>query len=299
MPLFAGFIFCIICSTQRMSPVMYQEWTGVGLMFQAWTDSPFFFTWHHDNLWQKNSHVTLISIICQNWDDIDPMPAPFCHIISYLQGRYVFLETWWRHQMETFSAFLVICAGNIPVSGEFPAKRPVTRSFGVFFDLRLNGRLSKHSWGWWLEAPSRTLWRHSNDDPGCWPIPIKLSVRAEKKSLLALITNGSRHWRLDFACFSSRWHRQIVCLLNNMFRLTTKKMPNLRIPGPLCGESISDSHKGSLMHKAFPWHDVFMFVWVAKNTLFDWKAHYDDVIFRAMAPQITSNSTVYSIICWC
>ena len=43
---------------------------------------------------------------------------------------------WWRHQMETFSALLAFCAGNSPVSGEFPAQRPVTRSFDVFFDLR-------------------------------------------------------------------------------------------------------------------------------------------------------------------
>ena len=45
--------------------------------------------------------------------------------------------------METFSALLAICAGNSPVPGEFPAQRPVTRSFDVFFDLRLNKRLSK------------------------------------------------------------------------------------------------------------------------------------------------------------
>ena len=49
--------------------------------------------------------------------------------------------------METFSALLAICAGNSPVTGEFHAQRPVTRSFGVFFDLRLNKRLSKQSWG--------------------------------------------------------------------------------------------------------------------------------------------------------
>ena len=35
----------------------------------------------------------------------------------------------WRHQMETFSALLAICAGNSPVPGEFPAQRPVTRIF--------------------------------------------------------------------------------------------------------------------------------------------------------------------------
>ena len=56
-------------------------------------------------------------------------------------------NTWWRHQMETFSALLAICAGNSPVPGDFPAQRPVTRSFDVFFDLRLNKRLSKQSWG--------------------------------------------------------------------------------------------------------------------------------------------------------
>ena len=45
--------------------------------------------------------------------------------------------------MGTFSALLAICAGNSPVTGEFPA-RPVTRSFDVFFDLRQDKRLSKH-----------------------------------------------------------------------------------------------------------------------------------------------------------
>ena len=46
--------------------------------------------------------------------------------------------------------------------GEFPAQRPVTRSFDVFFDLRPNKRLSKQSWGWWFETPSRSLWPHCN-----------------------------------------------------------------------------------------------------------------------------------------
>ena len=46
--------------------------------------------------------------------------------------------------METFSALLAICAGNSPVTGELPAQRPVTRSFDVFFDLRLNKQLSNN-----------------------------------------------------------------------------------------------------------------------------------------------------------
>ena len=65
--------------------------------------------------------------------------------------------------METFSALLAICAGNSPVPGEFTAQSPVTRSFDVFFDRRLNKRLSKQSWSWWFETQSRPLWRHRND----------------------------------------------------------------------------------------------------------------------------------------
>ena len=45
----------------------------------------------------------------------------------------------------TSSALLVICAGSSPVTAEFPAQKPVTRSFDVFFDLRLNKRLSNNS----------------------------------------------------------------------------------------------------------------------------------------------------------
>ena len=63
--------------------------------------------------------------------------------------------------METFSALLAICAGNSPVTGEFPAQRPVTRSFDVFFHLHLNKRLSKQ-WS------SRPIWRHCNDAKGLW-----------------------------------------------------------------------------------------------------------------------------------
>ena len=77
----------------------------------------------------------------------------------------------WRHEMEIFSALLVICAGNSPVPGEFPAQRPVTRSFDVFFDLRLNKQLSKQSCGWWFETPSRPLWRHRN---GCHAVTERL-----------------------------------------------------------------------------------------------------------------------------
>ena len=80
------------------------------------------------------------------------------------------LDSCWRHQMEPFSALVAICAGNSPVTGEFPAQRPATRRFDVFFDLRVNVRLSKQLWGWWFETPSHQLWRHCNVHCYCIPV---------------------------------------------------------------------------------------------------------------------------------
>ena len=69
--------------------------------------------------------------------------------------------------MMTSSIGNIFCVPG-PLCGEFighrwiPPQRPVTRSFGVFFDLRLNKWLNKQSWSWWFETPSRSLWRHYN-----------------------------------------------------------------------------------------------------------------------------------------
>ena len=46
-------------------------------------------------------------------------------------------SAWWRHEIETLSALLDLCAGNSPVTGEFAAQRLVSRSFDIYFDLRL------------------------------------------------------------------------------------------------------------------------------------------------------------------
>ena len=48
--------------------------------------------------------------------------------------------------------------GEFTGPGGFPTQRPVTRSFDVFFDLRLNKRLSKQPWGWWFETLSWSLY---------------------------------------------------------------------------------------------------------------------------------------------
>ena len=88
--------------------------------------------------------------------------TPGSRFVVFCCGLSLVSITWWRHQMETFSALLAIYAGDSPVPGEFPTQRPVTRSFDVYFDLHPNRWLSKQSWGWWFETLSCSLWRHRN-----------------------------------------------------------------------------------------------------------------------------------------
>ena len=42
--------------------------------------------------------------------------------------------------MEIFSALLALCAGNSPVTGEFPEQRPVTLNFDDFLHGWVNNR---------------------------------------------------------------------------------------------------------------------------------------------------------------
>ena len=103
--------------------------------------------------------------------NVFPGTYPFACLTApshYPKQCYLFIKVimwhllWWRHQMEKNSRVTGPLYGDSPVTAEFPAQRPVTRSFGIFFDLRLNKPLSEHSWDWWFETPSCPLWRHCN-----------------------------------------------------------------------------------------------------------------------------------------
>ena len=88
-----------------------------------------------------------------------PMHIEWCNCICR-RCRSLYSMSWWRHQMETFSALLALCAGSSPVTGEFTSQRPAMRSFNVFFDLHLNKRLSEQPKRRWLETPGHPFWRH-------------------------------------------------------------------------------------------------------------------------------------------
>ena len=55
-----------------------------------------------------------------------------------------------------------LCAGNSPVTGEFPSQGPVTWIFDVSFGVHQDERLSKRTRCWWFETPWRSLWCHCN-----------------------------------------------------------------------------------------------------------------------------------------
>ena len=97
---------------------------------------------------------------------------------------------WWRHQMETFSALLALCAGNSSVTGEFPSQRPVARSFDIFFDMRLNKRLSKQSIRRWFETPSRSC-----DVTVMLHIAMIRVIYLHTHTHIYIYHSGSLHWR--------------------------------------------------------------------------------------------------------
>ena len=83
--------------------------------------------------------------------------------------------------------------------GEFPAQRPVTRSFDVFFDLRPNKRLSKQPWGWWFETPAWSLWRHCNEKASTLYVSLPWSPGSENQIDMrsTFVTGGKSGCRCD------------------------------------------------------------------------------------------------------
>ena len=150
--------------------------------------------------------------------------------------------------------------GVSPVTGEFPSQRPVTRSFDVFFDLRLNKRFSEHSWGWWFETPSRPLWRHCND------ISISTPKRGHLLKIFTWFTYILRNlsnpiiallvWLISLA-WASHQIRKIACCAcagnagNVFFRHRLQRKPLVSDPGMHHGTCVTHvpwCMSGSLTH---------------------------------------------------
>ena len=101
----------------------------------------------HYKVWYKITYPLLNFNEIINSSDAFPF---MCVCVWYIAGQ--------GHYMMTSPNGIIF-----RVTGHLWAQRPVTRSFDVFFDLRLDKRLSKQSWGWWFEVTWCPLWRHCND----------------------------------------------------------------------------------------------------------------------------------------
>ena len=154
--------------------------------------------------------------------------------------RWQLEESWWRHQMEAFSALLAIYAGNSPVTGEFPAQRPVTQSVGVFFDLRPNKGLGNNR-----KAGDLRRHRAHCDVNAMW-------------HCLILSKRYTLHWRHNDHDGVSKHHPH-GCLLNRLFRRRSKKTSKPRVTGLCAGNSpgpMNSPHKGPATRKMVPFDDV-------------------------------------------
>ena len=106
--------------------------------------------------------------------------------------------------------------------GEFTGHRriPLTKASDAelwCFDLCQDKQLSKQSWGWWFQTPSRSLWRHCND-----------AICREKLQTLLWRRNGSD---------SISKLQPHDCLLSRLFGGRSKKTSKLRATGLCAGNS--------------------------------------------------------------
>ena len=118
-----------------------------------------------------------------------------------------FTKDWARNP----ASMMTSSNGNVfrvtgPLCGEFIGHRwfPRTKASDDFFDLRLNKRLSKQSWGWWFETPSRSLCRHCNELPQLQDLTIYATSRSNCRCFSAVgmcITLVP----YCYSCFSAKW----------------------------------------------------------------------------------------------
>ena len=154
-------MFCVI-SDQRNLCGFFMEYQVSKLM----TEQSYWCTTSVDILgWSLISNITHLALYWTKW-------SPFrrwCFQVHFREWKglyfdYNFTEVCSMMTSSNGNIFRVtspLC-GEFTGPGEFPTQRTVTGSFDVFFDLRLNKRLSKQWWGWWFETPSWSLWRQCN-----------------------------------------------------------------------------------------------------------------------------------------
>ena len=199
------------------------------------------------------------------------------------------VSIWWRHRVTSQYHMMTLSNGNIfrvtdHLCGEFtghqwiPAQRPVTRSFDVFFDLRLDESLSKQWWGWWFETTSRPLWHQCNDQ--------KLWYWLWKKGRFSALLMKN----FNYLCLLSVVYGQ------NDVPLHTRPSARTATQAMLYnGRKCKYVFMYFVINSAGQWskrsHDISCIDHDVSSL-----RHNDDVIMTTLASQITSLTVVYSIV---
>ena len=193
------------------------------------------------------------------------------------------IDSWWRHEMETFSALLAICAENSPVPGEFPAQRPVTRSFDVLICIWINGWVNSRDAG------------DLRDHRAHYDVIVMSSVHSAITSNATRVTHpllikmaailADNIFKYIFVkekfCFFIKISLKFVnkCPIDNNPTLT-RRIGDKPLFEPIDWRIYAELGRDELNKCVSP----------------NLKTHYIDVIMTTMASQITSLTVVYSTV---
>ena len=170
-----------------------------------------------------NKMLSMYICVCHTYIDIHIRIYKYIYI-SRMNAQVRFALSFHHDDVIKWKHFRV--TGHL--CGEFTGHRWIPRTKASEAELwwfLLNKRLSKQWWGWWLETPSRPLWRHCNNEQYaiCKTAHADLNVAVTSRE-----------------CYGVSNHRQLDCLSNSLYRLTSKDTSKLRITGRLWGESTGD-----------------------------------------------------------
>ena len=197
--------------------------------------------------------------------------------------------------------------GEFTGPGELPTQRPVTRSFDVFFHLRLNKRLSKQSRGWRFGTPSWSLWRQCNEYSAIYLFTLPCITHAEACCQPA---NGRLNswWRHQMEPFTALLRVIQQSTLNSPHKGQWRGAFMFYLICAWINRWVNNREAGDLRRHR-PHYDVtlmlrlhFECVSLLAEPLFGTAAliisciHYNDVMMGAIASQITSLTIVYSIV---
>ena len=139
-------------------------------------------------------------------------------LLGFLRKGAIHVLLWWCVSGDIITISPVYMAttsnGNLPITGEFPAQRPVTTSFDVgFFYLCLSKRLGKQSQGWWYETPSRSLSRRY--------YVIKFMSFYVQRSVLFVVNDNKVHSLINASRLVARMVRRALGRVHGCWHLST------------------------------------------------------------------------------